>query len=112
MTDNSIAKMNKQLVNENIILRFEALLPATCGTCQQEYCVKRDDPVPSLACHGCGQGFHQECLETLLGEQRSSQIFHIGYVHCVLLPIVLLLQLLVDWKDQSLGGNGFHLLRA
>ena len=67
VSDKSIAKMNKQLVIENIILRFEALLPATCGTCQQEYCVKKDDPVPSLACHGCAQGFHQGSLETLLG---------------------------------------------
>ena len=67
VTDKSIAKMNKQLVIENVILRFEALLPASCGTCKQEYCVKRDEPVPSLACHGCAQGFHQECLETLLG---------------------------------------------
>ena len=28
--------MNKQLVIENIVLRFEALLPATCGTCNQQ----------------------------------------------------------------------------
>ena len=38
---------------------------------QQEYCVKKDDPVPSLACHGCAQGFHQECLETLLGGTKE-----------------------------------------
>jgi hypothetical protein len=62
VTDKSISKMNKQLVIENIILRFEALLPATCGTCNQEYCVERDAPPPSLSCHGCAQGFHQQCL--------------------------------------------------
>ena len=63
----SISKMNKQLVIENIILRFEALLPATCGTCKDEYCAGMEDPPPTLACHGCAQGFHQKCLETLLG---------------------------------------------
>ena len=75
VTDKSISKMNKHLVIENIILRFEALLPASCGQCQQEYCVGREDPAPSLSCHGCSQGFHQECLETLLGGLKEFPSF-------------------------------------
>ena len=48
-----------------VLVAMESLLPDTCQTCQQEYCVKRGDK-PALRCQLCHQGFHQSCLETLV----------------------------------------------
>ena len=38
--------------------------------CNEEYSTARDE-TPSLRCKGCYQGFHQPCLEQLLGGQKE-----------------------------------------
>ena len=51
-------------------LAIERLLPEECGECKEVYTVERED-APSLQCGGCHQGFHQPCLENLLGGQAA-----------------------------------------
>ena len=41
------------------------LLPDTCQSCGEEYCVRREEK-PALRCKLCHQGFHQPCLQKLV----------------------------------------------
>ena len=45
-------------------------MPDTCSVCSKEYSTSREES-PSLRCKGCYQGFHQPCLEELLGGQKT-----------------------------------------
>ena len=49
-----------------ILVALERLLPDQCGVCSNVYTVERESS-PAVQCSGCQQGFHQECLETVLG---------------------------------------------
>jgi hypothetical protein len=55
---------------DSLIIAIEVLLPDMCSVCQSEYSVGREE-TPALRCKGCYQGFHQPCLEQMLGGQKS-----------------------------------------
>ena len=65
VTDPVVKSMRKGELAQAIVLGIERLLPDTCGECSEVYTVGRDE-IPGLICKGCGQGFHQKCLEKLL----------------------------------------------
>ena len=66
VSDPLVKSLKKAEIAHEIILGIESLLPDTCGECNKEYVVTRQE-CPGLRCKGCGQGFHQPCLEKLLG---------------------------------------------
>ena len=70
ITDKVVSRKNKAELIECVIIAIEVLLPDTCSVCSQEYSTGRDE-TPSLRCKGCYQGFHQPCLEQLLGGQKD-----------------------------------------
>ena len=70
VSDPIIKSLKKGDIAQEIILGIERLLPDTCSECKQEYTVGRQDK-PGLRCQGCGQGFHQPCLESLLGGKTT-----------------------------------------
>ena len=49
-----------------LLVALERLLPDQCGVCKNVYTIDREDS-PTLQCSGCQQGFHQECLDTMMG---------------------------------------------
>ena len=53
-----------------MILGIERLLSEKCEVYDKHYVVRRNE-VPGLECKGCGQGFHQTCLQELTGGQSS-----------------------------------------
>ena len=65
VNDPVVKSLKKAELAQEIIYAIERLLPDTCGECKHEYAVSRLDN-PGLKCKGCGQGFHQPCLERLL----------------------------------------------
>ena len=67
-TDNSYLKSLKRKteVLDALLVAIERLLPDQCGVCKNEYTVDRESS-PAIQCSGCQQGFHQECLEALVG---------------------------------------------
>ena len=64
VTDKRVS-MNKDPLVQTVLVAIEALLPDTCQSCQEEYCVRREEK-PALRCKLCHQGFHQPCLEKLV----------------------------------------------
>ena len=50
-----------------LLVAIERLLPEQCDKCETEYTVGRESS-PAIQCSGCQQGFHQECLEVLVGQ--------------------------------------------
>ena len=60
------AVKKKADIVDAVILGIERLLPDMCGVCNESYVVKRE-ALPQLECKGCGQGFHEPCLEKLTG---------------------------------------------
>ena len=70
ITDKVVSRKNKPELIECVIIAIEVLLPDTCSVCNEEYSTARDE-TPSLRCKGCYQGFHQPCLEQLLGGQKE-----------------------------------------
>ena len=55
------------------MVALERLLPEQCGKCTTEYMVDRET-IPALQCSGCKQGFHQECLESILGTSAMPEL--------------------------------------
>ena len=70
ISDKVISRKNKADLIECVIIAIEVLLPDTCSVCSKEYSTSREES-PSLRCKGCYQGFHQPCLEELLGGQKT-----------------------------------------
>ena len=70
ITDKVVSRKNKPELIECVIIAIEVLLPDTCSVCSEEYSTGRGE-TPSLRCKGCYQGFHQPCLEQLLGGQKD-----------------------------------------
>ena len=67
VTDPIVKDLKKKAdIVQAVILGIERLLPDTCSECLESYAVRRDSP-PGLECKGCGQGFHQPCLEKITG---------------------------------------------
>ena len=64
ITDKRVS-MNKDKLVQTVLVAIEALLPDTCHSCKEEYCVRREEK-PALRCKLCHQGFHQPCLEKLV----------------------------------------------
>ena len=69
-SDKVVNKKVKAELIDSLIIAIEVLLPDLCSVCKSEYCVGREE-TPALRCKGCHQGFHQPCLEQLLGGQTS-----------------------------------------
>ena len=69
ISDKVVTKKLKAELIDSIIIAIEVLLPDMCSICQSEYSVGRLDS-PGLRCKSCFQGFHQPCLEELLGGQK------------------------------------------
>ena len=64
----AVKGLKKLQLVEATLIAIERLLPDSCGECQEEYTVTREE-TPSLQCAGCQQGFHQECLASLTGSE-------------------------------------------
>ena len=69
-SDKAVSKKVKPELIDSLIIAIEVLLPDMCLVCNKEYCVGRED-TPALRCKGCYQGFHQPCLEQMLGGQNT-----------------------------------------
>jgi hypothetical protein len=67
--DNIVVKSIKRKADilDALLVALERLLPEQCDKCQAEYTVSRESS-PAIQCSGCKQGFHQECLEELVGK--------------------------------------------
>ena len=67
--DNIVVKNIKRKADilDALLVALERLLPEQCDKCQAEYTVSRESS-PAMQCSGCQQGFHQECLEELVGK--------------------------------------------
>ena len=67
--DNIVVKNLKRKADilDSLLVALERLLPEQCDKCQAEYTVSRESS-PAMQCSGCQQGFHQECLEELVGK--------------------------------------------
>ena len=66
ISDKVVNRKNKAEVIQCVIIAIEVLLPDTCSVCDLEYSIGREE-TPALRCKGCYQGFHQPCLEKMLG---------------------------------------------
>lgn len=91
---------NKTLLTPWIIAQIKNLLPETCQTCGDTYCIEYGME-PTVKCSLCRQGAHEKCVKDFLPEGQIPALVGMQWICCNCEPKIKLLAGTSDTEKKS-----------